>query len=174
MSILEEGGVEFWACSGASAERVQHYFELAGIPFDARRIWEDSTLGVQKPNRKVYEALKEDMEKRAPGQVVIFVGRCSALIVELRADRGKHPTPGISRAQSRAVSTRRTLQSTRCTGVKRCGANRISWRAIWSPWQRLWLQSSANQPEPRWEFYCGFRLEKVSRERRCGVSLVRR
>jgi phosphoglycolate phosphatase-like HAD superfamily hydrolase len=76
MSILEEGGVEFWACSGASAERVQHYFELAGIPFDARRIWEDSTLGVHKPNRKVYEALKEDMEKRAPGQVGIFVGEC--------------------------------------------------------------------------------------------------
>ncbi|KAL7421488.1 hypothetical protein Q5752_004375 [Cryptotrichosporon argae] len=74
LETLEAGGIEFWACSGASTERVQTYFERAGIPLSPERIWDvqKTDLGLHKPHLEVYEYLLKERRAKNPDEVLIF------------------------------------------------------------------------------------------------------
>lgn len=108
LATLKAGGIDFFACSGASPKRLKTYFEKASLELRDDQIWDVATqVGVHKPQLAVYRRLKEDCENKNPGEVVIFGGKRDRVVPE-QADRYQHRTPGILQVQRRVDSRLRT------------------------------------------------------------------
>ncbi len=84
IETLEAGGIEFWACSGASVARVKNYFDRSGIPMPLERIWDVTPVGTHKPHLEVYEYLMKERKAKDPAEVLIFGGE--SLVNGIQAD----------------------------------------------------------------------------------------
>ncbi|KAJ7750101.1 haloacid dehalogenase [Mycena maculata] len=61
MQTLRAGGFTVWCCSDASPERVQAYFEKAGINMPAKNLLSCNMCAAAKPDPKVYKMVKEKL-----------------------------------------------------------------------------------------------------------------
>lgn len=75
LEVLKKGGVEFYAASGASPERVKNYFKKAGIEIADDHVVDFLSVGVSKPASAPYEFIFDKFGKGdAKQDVIIFQG----------------------------------------------------------------------------------------------------
>lgn len=75
LRVLEEGGVTFVTCSGASVSRVRNYFESVGIDLPSAQIYDSAPIGQHKPEMIVYETVLAEYQAKYPEETLIFSGR---------------------------------------------------------------------------------------------------
>lgn len=59
LEIFKEGGIDFYAASGASPARVRNYFDQAAIDLPDDRIVDFLSVGVHKPAAAPYKFIRE-------------------------------------------------------------------------------------------------------------------